>query len=303
MDPAPRERQAGYVCAVAMMCIWVSFIVSGRAGSRTGLPPWDMGLLRYAGSLLAVLPVLLRHGLPRVTLRQVVVIQLTACFGFGLLAYAAFSLAPAAHGAVLIPGGLTFVSALMMWLVFGDRFAGRRAVGLGLTAGGIVLLAWDTFDTAPGAWRGDLLFVAAVICFALYMVAVRHWRIGARDATMTMCLYALPVYLPVWLLLPTRIPQVPPLAVAWQFVMQGVLAVLVANYLFTRAMNVLGPATLTAITSLVPGVAALCGWLLLGERIGAIGAAGIALVCVATALAVTGRPAAAPHVAPGRART
>ena len=301
MIPTPRERQAGYLCVFAMMFIWTGFIISGRAGSRTGLPPWDMGLLRYAGSLLAALPFMLRHGLPRVSLRQAAVILVTACFGFGLLAYAAFSLAPASHGAVLIPGGLPFVSALVMWLAFGDRFTARRCIALGLIAAGIALLAWDTFGATPGAWRGDLLFLAAIASFAIYMVAVRHWRIGARDATLAMCLYALPVYLPVWLLLPTRIHEAPPLAVAWQFVMQGALAVLAANYLFTRAMNVLGPATLTTCTALVPGMAAFGAWALLGEPIGAVGLVGIAVVSVATVLAVTGRPAADPRVARGPA--
>lgn len=285
-DMPARERRAGFICAIAVLFVWAGFIISGRAGSRTGLTPWDMGALRYIGSFLAALPLLVRGRLPWPGLRAVAVILGCASFGFALLAYFAFGLAPASHGAVLIPGGLPFVSAAVMWAVLGERFSRRRGLALGLTALGMALLAWDTFAGAPGSWRGDLVFVIAIVIFSGYMLGVRVWGISARTATLTMCLYAAPLYLPFWPLLPSHIHEVSWSVILTQTVMQGVLSVFVANYLFTRAMVALGPATLTAVTSLVPGIAALGAWVLLGEPLGPAGLVGVALAGAATVLAV-----------------
>jgi len=75
-------------------------------------------------------------------------------------------------------------------------------------------------------------------------------------------------------------------ALAFQLVYQGLFAVLVAGFLFTRAMNALGAATTSTITSLVPGMTALAAWPLLGEPLGAMGLAGVAVVTAGMVLGV-----------------
>ena len=69
--------------------------------------------------------------------------------------------------------------------------------------------AWE------GAWKGDLLFLAAVLSWSVYTVLVQRWRLPALDAMLAIGLAAAPVYLPVWwLVLPSTIGQAPPAAVA-----------------------------------------------------------------------------------------
>jgi drug/metabolite transporter (DMT)-like permease len=285
-----RERRIGYACAFAVLFVWAGFLLMSRAGARGPFTAWDLGLLRYGGSFLAVLPIIWLRGLPRIGWRPAAACVATAGFGFPLFAYAGFGFAPAAHGGVMLPGLLPFWAALVMWLVLGDRFTRIQAIALALVAGGIALLASDTFGAHPGAWRGDLLLACGSFCWAWYMLAVRVFRVPATDATFAIALYALPAYLPVWwLFLPSRLDHAPWDAILAQAAFQGVIAVIVAGFLFTRAMNALGSARLTTITACVPALAALGAWPLLDEPLGIAGLAGVALVTAAMLVGVLGR--------------
>jgi drug/metabolite transporter (DMT)-like permease len=283
------DRRIGYLCAFAVLFIWAGFMIFGRLSSKQAFTPYDVALLRYAGGFATAVPLALVRGLPRVSLARGVALCASAAFAFPIMAYIAFTLAPAAHGGVMLPGTLPFTSALVFAVAFRDPFPRRRLVSLAIVAIGIGLLASDTLQAHPGAWRGDLLFLGGSTAWAIYMALVRHWRIGALDATIAIALLGLPLYLPVWwLALPSNLAAVPWDAIAMQTVFQGPIALVLAGFLFTRAMNALGAATLTTITSLVPAMAALAAWPLLDEPLGWAGIAGVVLVGAAIALAVRG---------------
>lgn len=279
---AARERRVGLACAFSILLIWTGFILVSRFSARGLLTPWDMAALRFGGAFLAILPVALRHGRPRLPARQAAVVVATAGLGFPLLAFAGFQLAPASHGGVMLPGMLPLQAALLLWLVLGEPWRRERVAALLLVAAGVALLAHDTFGEHPGAWRGDLLLFAGSFSWAIYMLMVRIWRIPALEATLAIALYTAPVYLPLWLLLlPSRLAAAPPGEVLFQLVYQGSVAVVVAGFLFTRALIALGPMPLTAITALVPALTALAAWPLLGEPLGAGGLVGVGLVTAA----------------------
>ncbi|MGG5809228.1 DMT family transporter [Falsiroseomonas sp. CW058] len=282
-----RETRIGYACAIAVLFVWAGFLLSSRLGARQDFTPWDVAALRYAGAFLGALPLLAVFGLPRLPPARLAVVVATAAFGFPILAYHGFGFAPAAHGGVMLPGTLPFLTAALGLVVLGERWTRRRLVSLLVVACGIGLLAGDTFGSHPGAWRGDLLFLAGSSCWAVYTLVVRLWGIDALRATLSVALWAAPLYLPVWwLLLPSNLAAVPVGAVAYQLVFQGIFAVLVAGFLFTRAVQAIGAPRTTTITALVPGMAALAAWPLLGEPLGPAGLAGVALVTAGMVIAV-----------------
>jgi drug/metabolite transporter (DMT)-like permease len=285
-----RQRRIGYACAIAVLAIWTGFLVFSRLSQQQAFTPWDVAALRYAGAFLAGLPLLAMFGLPRMPPGRIIVVIATAAFGFPLCAYLGFSHAPAAHGGVLMPGMLPFLTAGLGWLLLREPWTRRRALSLLVVACGIALLASDTFGTYPGAWRGDLLFLAAGLSWSIYTVLVRRWHIPAIQATVAIALLPAPIYLPIWwLALPSNIGAVPAGAVAFQFVYQGALATALAGFLFTRAVTAIGAPRTTAITALVPALAALAAWPLLGEALGMAGLVGVALVSAGMILGVTGR--------------
>lgn len=288
-DAAARDRRIGYACAFAVLFVWSGFLVFSRMSQAQAFTPWDVAALRYAGSFLAALPLLALFGLPRLPPLRVAAIVATAAFGFPILAYLGFRFAPAAHGGVLMPGLLPFVTAALFWIVLREGWTRRRALSLAVVAGGIALLASDTFGSYPGAWRGDLLFLAAGVSWSVYTLLVRLWRVPAMAATLVIALVPAPLFLPLWwFALPSNVGAVPTGAVAFQFVYQGAFATVLAGFLFTRAVTAIGAARTTAVTALVPAMAALAAWPLLGEALGVTGLAGVALVSAGMILGVTG---------------
>jgi drug/metabolite transporter (DMT)-like permease len=275
------------ICAFSVLFIWAGFILVSRFSAKGLLTPWDMAALRYSGAFLTALPILARHGWPRLRASQAAGIVATAALGFPLLAFAGFQFAPASHGGVMLPGMLPLQVAVLLWVVYGERWSLLRLASLGLVASGVVLLAHDTFGAHPGAWRGDVLLFSGSFAWAIYTLMVRRWGISAMEATLAIALYAAPVYLPFWFFLcPSRIHMAPIGEVVFQIIYQGALAVVVAGFLFTRALTALGPTVLTAITAVVPALSALAAWPLLGEPLGGAGLIGVGLVTGAMLIGV-----------------
>ena len=284
---ADRERRIGFTCAFAVLFVWSGFLLSSRLAGTQAFTAWDVAALRYAGAFLAAIPLLAIFGLPRLPPLRIAVILATAAFGFPILAYHGFRFAPAAHGGVMLPGILPFLTAALGAAFLAERWTRRRVASLAIVAVGIGLLASDTFGSHPGAWRGDVLFVVGSLCWAVYTVLIRHWGVSALHATLSVAVWAAPIYLPVWwFLLPSNMAAVPVGAVAYQLMFQGIFAVLVAGFLFTRAVTAIGAPRTTAITALVPGMAALAAWPLLDEPLGLAGLLGVALVSLGMIVSV-----------------
>jgi drug/metabolite transporter (DMT)-like permease len=90
----------------------------------------------------------------------------------------------------------------------------------------------------------------------------------------------------IFIFLPSGLGAAPLGEVLFQLAYQGTLAVVVAGFLFTRALIALGPMAVTAITAVVPALTALAAWPLLGEPLGAGGLVGVGLVTAAMLLGV-----------------
>ncbi|MDW8399184.1 MAG: DMT family transporter [Acetobacteraceae bacterium] len=287
-DPA-RERRIGLACAILLIVVWAGFHVAARLGASQQMTPWDMAALRMGGAFLGALALLLWFRPPRLPPPRALALVATAGFGFPLFAYAGYAFAPAAHGAVLMAGVLPFATAILAALFLAERFTARQAAALAAVGLGAALLGADMWGDHPGAWIGDLLFLCAILSWALFTLLIRRWRVAAMEATLTVALWCAPIYLPLWwLLLPSTLGQAPAGAIACQAAWQGVAAVIVAGFLFARAVAALGPVPTTTITAAVPPVAALAAWPLLGEALGLAGLAGVAVVAAGMALGVGG---------------
>ena len=296
---ARRERLVGYGCAILVVLVWASFSLASRYSARAGLgvrlTPWDLGALRFSVAFAAAGIMWLSgfgRGLPW---RRSLVLAVLAGAGFALPSYFGFSLAPAAHGALISSGTLPMMVAIITWAAFGERWGLARFISLALLLLGFILFGTEAYGhqaAPPGAWRGDLLFLCASTSWAVYTVLARRWAPTPAQSIVAVGLWCGALFLPVWwLALPSRLAAAPMLEVALQAAFQGGVAVLVALWLYTRALGSLGPARLTTITAMVPGTAALLAVPLLGEPLGLLSLAGIALVCAAVAVGVGRRSA------------
>ncbi|NMJ44289.1 DMT family transporter [Roseomonas sp. JC162] len=288
-DAAARERRIGWICAVLLLLVWASFHLVSRFVVRETLTPWDVAALRYGGAFLCVLPFLALRGLPRVPVARIPAALVFAGLGFPIMAYAGYRLAPAAHGATIMAAGLPAVTAILAALAGQGMPSRRRMLGIGTIIAGSLLLAVTTGGAWAGAWRGDLLFLAAVSSWAVYTLLVQRWRLPALDTTLAIGLTAAPVYLPVWwLFLPSGLAEASWAAILGQAAFQGAGAAIIAGVLFTRSVTALGPTVTTMIGAAVPGIVALVAWPLLGEALPPVGLLAVLLVSAGMLLGIGG---------------
>lgn len=273
--------RSGYAFAAGTVLIWASFVVISRLGGKSVLTPFDITALRLGVAGLILLPWLIRRGLPSLSWKQILVLMLCVGWGYPLLSYSGFALSPASHGAVLLSGALPFETALLSLIILGDRLTPARAVGLALIASGIALIGVEalTGERGPNAWIGDIFFLCASTSWALFTVLLKRWRVRALDVTLVVNVGAMLIYLPIYVLfLPKHITEAPLETLLLQGFFQGVIVVCVAMVLFIKATEALGPARISMLMSLVPGIGAMMAVPVVGEPLSHHALLGIALV-------------------------
>jgi drug/metabolite transporter (DMT)-like permease len=196
-----------------------------------------------------------------------------------------------------MPGSLPLWTALFAMLMLGDRINATRAAGLSLIVVGDLMVGggslWQAFQ-GGSTWKGDLLFLAAGMTWALYGVLCRRWRVGAVDATLAIATGCLFSYVPLFIVaagsgaLHSGLGTAPWREIAFQAVYQGGFSMLVAGLAFTQVVATFGPVRTTMLTSLVPALAALSAVPVLGEALST--AALVGLVCVSGGLLLGLRP-------------
>lgn len=288
----------GVACALATVCIWTGFIVSGRYGTTTSLGPFDMMALRFglAGAVMA--PVLWRIGLRPLDHLQALALSATAGIVFALAAYNGFARAPATHSAILMPGLLPLLTTALAAAVLGDRPGPRRLLFLGLIFAGVCILGRETLaDLGAGYWAGDLLYVLTVASWSVFTILARMWRVSPLRAAAVVSVYTAVLYLPVYLLfLPKRIASAPLADIVLLGTYHGIFASILALLVYTRAVQALGPSLTAMITALTPATVSIAGVLLLGEPMSVWMGLGLALVTLGIAGSVGG--SRAPEAAP-----
>ena len=279
--------RAGWVAAVATICIWTGFILVTRAGGKGVLTGWDVTALRFGvGALIALC------FLPRVTLPPLKVIALFSLFGgigYAVAVYSAFRLAPAAHASVLMPGALPFATAVIAWLWLKQAPSRPQRIALALVFAGIVLTAADTLlygaQISGMQMVGDLLFLCGSSSWATFTLLLRRYPVSPLTATVSTTLGSAVVYLPIWwLLLPSTLDQAPLAEILMQSVYQGVLVVFVAMLLYTQAVRHLGPQAVALLMAVVPGLSALAAVPVLDEPLSLLALAGLAAVTAGAVL-------------------
>ncbi len=194
------------------------------------------------------------------------------------------------------------------WAFLREPLTGRMLLGIVLSLGGVVWLSLSgrhSGGDAPNPALGNLLELGAMCCAAGYMLVLKHlasrygsWRLTGLQ-TFAGALFFLPGALatqPVWLANPLAAAHAPPTA-AWLAVAYlGGLVTLGGFGLYNQAISRLPAAQAAAAINLVPLVAVLAGWSMLGEALSPTQVAACALALAGVILGQTG----CRHPRPGR---
>ena len=274
--------------AAAAFC-WAVGLAGARHGIAAGLSPADLTLHRYAwlGPLFAIF--VFRNGFARpggISWGQGLGITAFAGPSIALFSYYGFLTVPLSHGAVIQPSSASLGGLILTALFLGERLPATRIVGaLAIVAGLVIYAGESATSIGSGAILGDLSFMAAGWCWAFFGLLLSLWRIEPLRAAMVVTVFSL-LYVPVHAVLFGYEHMI---AVGWtenilQAVLQGVLAGAAGIYLFTRAVELLGPGRAAVFPALVPGFAMLIGFIFLGEIPTAVQFAGFAVVMLGFAL-------------------
>lgn len=294
-DSRDSAELQGLAAAAAVVILWSGFNIVSRLGGRSVLTPYDLAALRFGISALVLFPLFLRLRFSA-TASQHVVLAAFGGLGYGLFAYGGFSLAPAAHAAILVNGGIPFVTLILATLAMNYRPAGKALWALMIAGAGIGLvgyrsLAEMTNASATSEWLGDLLFAGAATSFAAFGFLLRKWRIRPLEATAAIAVISAAVYFPIYLLyLPKAITSAPLPALLLQGGYQGILAASLASLLYAYAVTRIGPMRASLMLTLVPGISAVAAVPLLGEELNRTTLLGVILVTFGAILGATSNP-------------
>ena len=284
-----RERRIGLSCGLLSVLLFSSFTLVSRLGLTSSLQLVDLAALRFGIGGTLLLPALLRADLRSVTWRQAGALALFGGLGFAPLAYTGFSLAPAAHGAVLLHGTLPLFTFLLLRTTSGRVDSGPPALGIGLIAAGIALMAYDSLTVAsPRQLAGDGFLLLASLSWSSYGVLSRRLGLPAASGAAIVAVLSLCAFLPFYVLwrgkaLPTSSLR----ELLLQAVVQGVLIGAISIFVYTRAVAALGPQTTSLMAAAVPVITTLAAIPLLSELPSRAALGGVGVV---TAGMVAARP-------------
>lgn len=268
-----RRRLSVHDLGMLLVCIIWGFNFSVTKSAFDQLAPLPFTAIRFViSSLLLVLVLRLVEGpakLPPGALKQLIILGVVGNTCYQLAFILGLARTTATNSALILSTLPTVVAVLAGALGL-ERITSRMWLGIALGTVGVVLVIATRgigFDRAT--FIGDLITVAAVLCWAGYTLGLRRVATGVSSLRVTtittltgtpgLLLAGLPgvirlewsaVGLEAWL------------AVAYS----SVLSLVVAYLLWNRSVKAIGGARTAIYMCITPLVAVVGAWLLLGER-------------------------------------
>ncbi|WP_167477682.1 DMT family transporter [Nocardia arthritidis] len=267
---------------ILVMALWGSAFASSKLAVRE-VPHEVAGFLRFLIGTIALVVVL---RLPRLRPRdaaRVGGLGLVGVFGYNVCFFLGLSLAPAADGSVIVPMCAPVVTLVVTALLGRTAITPTRAAGLTAAVVGGVVFFIGIPDSGGNRLLGDLIFLGAAVCWAAYTILGAP--ILSRLSAPTVTVYATAAGSSALGLFATpEFARVDWTGLGLEFWLNqaylGILPTALAYVLYYRAVGQVGPAVAASAMFLVPAFGLACAWVLLGESIAPVQAAGAALMFV-----------------------
>ncbi len=264
--PVKHAKALGVACGAGAALCWALGFVAARHGIDVGVSPLVLALHRYVWPGLVLLPFLATSGLRDlggIGWRRGFALAAFGGLPLALLSYLGYLFVPLGHGGIIQPSCAALGGMILARVVLKEPLPARRVVGALVIVVGLAVIGAEAFRTigAHGV-GGDLLFVAAGCCFAVFGMLVRRWRIAAMQAVAVTSILSL-VGLPMLLFTFDNMVAAGFRENLFQAIVQGTLTGPAATYLFTRAIVLLGVSRAALFPSLVSPFVLLIGFVAL----------------------------------------
>lgn len=287
---ANSRRAVGVLCAIAVILLFASFTLVSRLGFASTLQPMDLAAMRFSIAGVLMAPSLWHYGLSGVRRRDAAALALFGGLGFALAAFTGFSLAPAAHGGVLLHGTLALTTFALARITSGAQASRRRAVGLVTILAGIAAIGWDSIAAGSGGQLlGDGALLLASFSWSAYGLLAQRLALAPAQSASIVAVLSMCCFLPGYVLLPGAGRSI--FLATWQELLlqgmfQGVLIGAASIFVYSRAVAALGAVQTALFTAAVPAVTTMAAIFVLAERPSSAVLFGVVLVTVGMALAM-----------------
>ena len=292
--PADRERLLALGAALVTVTLWASAFVGIRDAGRH-FSPGALALGRLAIASLALGLIVLWRREPLPSRRDLGVIAFVGVFWFGLYNIAlneAERRVDAGTAAMLVNVGPILI-AVLAGLVLREGFPPRLIAGMAIAFAGVIVIGSATSNGSLTPSWGAVLCLLAAVGYAVGVVAQKPilTRVSALQVTWLACTFGAVVCLPFAGTLGSELPDVSPSAIGWMvYLAIAPMALGFLTWGYALARTTAG--RMGSMTYLVPPIAILLGWALLGETPPVLAVAGGALCLVGVTVAQR-RPSAA----------
>jgi drug/metabolite transporter (DMT)-like permease len=301
-DRARRQALLALGAALITVTLWASAFVGIRSAGRD-LSPGALTLCRLlvGSAVLGALVLARREPLP--ARRDLPGIVLCGLLWFGVYNVAlneAERRVDAGTAAMLVNVGPVFI-AVLAGFVLREGFPRSLMLGCAVAFAGVLVIGLATSDRGLDAGWGALLCLGAALAYAGGVVAQKPIlaRSSALQVTWLACSVGALACLPFAPTLVTQLGDARRSAIAWAIYL-GVLPTAVAFTTWAYALAQTTAGRMGSTTYLVPPLAIVMGWAILGETPPALALAGGAL-CLAGVVVARGQLARLSRRAPAAA--
>jgi drug/metabolite transporter (DMT)-like permease len=288
-----RLDRAAVAAALVTVLLWASAFVAIRdAGAEVSAGPLSLGRLLVAAAALGAIVAIRREALPpRADLPRLVVCGLLWFAAYSVVLNTAEQRVDAGTAAMLVNTGPILI-ALLAGVLLHEGFPRTLLAGCAIAFAGAVVIGLATSERGVDAGWGAALCLAAAAAYAGGVVAQKPLleRTSALQVTFLACVVGALACLPFapGLVHDVRTASAP--AVAWTIYL-GAFPTALGFTTWAFALRRTTAGRMGATTYLVPPVAVLMGWALLGETPPALALAGGALCLAGVFVARGGRGA------------
>ena len=283
-----RQYHLGVMSALVTACIWASWLISVKMGATSSLTMFDLSMMRYGmpALIFAYFTYQARAQIRKVPLHILGGISLGAGVPFFYLASQGMHFAPVSHAGLLIPGTFPLFVTGIAVLIYKEPLSSQRFMGLAAIAIGILTLLAESFFASSGqVLKGDLYFLGASFCWALFTVSLRVSGLPPLAATGLLGLVSCSLLLLLFAfgLLDSGVfganQTLDMSLIGTQFLIQGIMVGLVTGFSYGFAIRQIGAENTAAIGSLTPVIASVAAYPILAETLSINGVLSMSLIC------------------------
>jgi drug/metabolite transporter (DMT)-like permease len=277
---------AGAVAAGITVLLWASAFVGIRAaGEDLSAGPLTLGRVLVGAIVLGVFVAYRREALPpRRDVPRLLIVGLLWFGAYNVLLNAAEQRIDAGTAAMLVNVGPVFI-ALLAGVVLREGFPRSLVIGCAVAFAGAIVIGVATSERGVHAGWGAVMCVAAAAAYAVAVVAQKPLleHSSGLQVTFLACAIGAIACLPFGPALVTELGDASGEAIAWT-VYLGVFPTAIGFTTWAYALKRTSAGKMGATTYLVPPIAILMGWIILGETPPALAFAGGALCLAGVAI-------------------